>query len=56
MSSNCSTIVALALDNGQVRLVDINSGSYTHTLKAHLNGYCVGVQWSPIDQNILVFN
>ncbi len=48
------SVIAVGLDNGQVRLIDINSGSYTHTLKAHVNGYCNSVQWSPIDKNILV--
>ena len=41
------------MENGQVRFIDINSGSYTHTLKAHHQSYCVCVQWSPTDENIL---
>jgi DNA excision repair protein ERCC-8 len=53
MSSETKTLIALALDNGQVRFVDLNSGSFTHTLKAHPNSYCVCVQWSPYDPNIL---
>lgn len=53
MANNSKTLIALALDNGQVRFIDLNSGSYTHTLKAHAHGYCVCVQWSPYDTNIL---
>ena len=30
MSTCSSTIIALALDNGQVRFIDLNSGSFTH--------------------------
>lgn len=51
--SSSRTLVALALDNGQVRFVDLNSGACTHTFKAHTHGYCVCVQWSPSDSNIL---
>ena len=54
MSSNANTLIALALDNGQVRFIDLNSGSFTHTLKAHHQSYCVCVQWSPYDLNKLV--
>ena len=53
MSSSSKTLIALALNNGEVRFVDLNSGSFTHTLKAHPNSYCVCVQWSPYDSNIL---
>ncbi len=52
-SCNAKSLVALALDNGQVRFIDLNSGAYTHTLKAHPQGYCVCVQWSPSDPNVL---
>ena len=52
-SCNAKSLVALALDNGQVRFIDLNSGAYTHTLKAHPQGYCVCVQWSPLDPNVL---
>lgn len=47
------SLIALALDNGQVRLIDLNSGSFTHTIKAHPQGYCVCVQWSPCNPNVL---
>ena len=30
MSTNSRTLIALALDNGQVRFIDLNSGSFTH--------------------------
>ena len=53
MASTDKTLIALALDNGQVRFIDLNCGSFTHTLKAHNHGHCVAVQWSPIDSNIL---
>ena len=53
MASNCQTLIALALDNGQVRLVDVNSGSFTHTLKAHHQHTCVSVQWSPTEANLV---
>jgi DNA excision repair protein ERCC-8 len=53
MSNSAKTLIALALDNGQIRLIDLNSGSFSHTLKAHSHGYCVCVQWSPYDPNIL---
>jgi DNA excision repair protein ERCC-8 len=52
-TSSSKTLIALALDNGQVRFIDISSGSFTHTLKAHHQSNCVCVQWSPTDENIL---
>jgi DNA excision repair protein ERCC-8 len=51
------TLIALALENGQIRLVDINSGSSTHTIKANTTtkqSFCVSVQWSPIEPNQLI--
>lgn len=54
MSSNSRSLIALALDNGQIRFVDLISGSCTHTLKAHTHGYCVAVRWSPYNSNFLV--
>lgn len=53
-AGSAKTLIALALDNGQIRFVDLNSGSHTHTLKAHSHGYCVCVQWSPYDPNVLI--
>ena len=53
MATDAKNLVALALKNGQIRFIDLNSGSFTHTIKAHPNSYCVCVQWSPYDSNIL---
>lgn len=47
------SLMALALDNGDIRLVDINSGSQTHTIKAHIHGHCGSVQWSSNRPGIL---
>lgn len=52
-ASSAKALVALALDNGDIRFVDINSGASTHTIKAHANGYCSCVQWSPSNSDIL---
>lgn len=52
-SSVEKNVIALALDDGQIRLIDIDSGSFTHTLKAHTNGHCVSAQWSPTEPHIL---
>lgn len=53
ISTQNSNLVALALDNGQVRFIDLNNGSAIHMIKAHSQGYCVSVQWSPSNSNIL---
>lgn len=52
-ASSTKTLIALALDNGEIRFIDLNSGSFTHTLKAHSHGYCGSVQWSPANPNLL---
>ena len=52
--SSGSTLIAAALDNGTVRLVDVNTGSSSHTLIAHNQSKCICVQWSPIEENVLV--
>ena len=48
-----STLVAIALDNGHIRLCDLNSGSSIHTVKAHHQCGCMAVQWSPLDSNVI---
>jgi WD40 repeat protein len=53
MASNSKNLIALALQSGQVRFIDLNTGSFTHTLKAHPNSNCICVQWSTFDENIL---
>jgi WD40 repeat protein len=53
VASNSASLIALALENGQLRLVDLNSGSSTHTIKAHFGASCYCVQWSPLHENIL---
>lgn len=53
LTSIGKNLIALALDDGQIRLIDLDSGSNTHTLKAHINGHCVSAQWSPTEPYIL---
>jgi len=40
MSTNSRTLIALALDNGQVRFIDLNSGSFTHVNFTKINISC----------------
>jgi DNA excision repair protein ERCC-8 len=50
---NCSNLVSLGLDNGQIRFIDLNSGSFTHTIKAHPSNQCLCVEWSPNRENVV---
>jgi DNA excision repair protein ERCC-8 len=47
--SNTSTMIATALANGSIRLCDIVSGDYIHTIHAHTNG-TTSVDWSPLKE------